>query len=87
MPQLSEEYSKNYILVSISETVAVLMSYPIRLKIKRVNTIFSLTVLIAICSFVSSFTTLSPECMEAGFVCPSKYIYRVSMMVSYSQLR
>jgi hypothetical protein len=31
------------------------MSYPIRLKIRRVNAIFGLTIIILICSFLCSF--------------------------------
>jgi hypothetical protein len=55
IPELSYDYTKNFILISISETVAVLMSYPIRLKIRRVNAIFGLTIIILICSFICSF--------------------------------
>ena len=81
IPELGNEVSKNLILLSVSETVAVLMSYPIRLKIKRVNAFFGFATLITICSLISSFTTLDEACMEKGHVCTTKYIYRVSIMV------
>ena len=81
IPELSEEYTKNLILISISETVAVLMSYPIRLKIRRVNAIFSLIVIILICSFICSLNVVDEECKIKGNVCSMKYIYRVSIMV------
>lgn len=58
------------------------MSYPIRLKIRRVNAIFGLILIITICSFMSSFSVVSEECMEKGFVCSTKYIYRISIMVN-----
>ena len=66
IPELGAEIKRNLILLSVSEMVAILMSYPIKLKIKRVNAIFGFTCLIGICSIVSSFTRLSPECMEVG---------------------
>lgn len=78
---MSYEYSKNLILLSISETVAVLMSYPIRLKIRRVNAIFGLTIIILICSFLCSFKVVDEECREKGNACSMKYLNRVCMMV------
>jgi hypothetical protein len=45
-------------MMSASEIVAVLISYPIKLKIKRRNAYFLFTCLIAISSLLSSFTTL-----------------------------
>lgn len=67
--------------MSASEIVAVLISYPIKLKIKRRNAYFLFVLMIAISSLLSSFTTLDAECMEIGNSCVSKYIYRVSLMV------
>jgi hypothetical protein len=78
---MSYEYSKNLILLSISETVAVLMSYPIRLKIRRVNAIFGLTMIILICSFLCSFKVVDKECRVKGNACSMKYLNRVCMMV------
>ncbi len=43
--------------------VAVLMSYPIKLRVKRVNAFFGFTSVIAICCLLSSFTTIDDECM------------------------
>lgn len=62
VPELSQEHTKNYILISISETVAVLMSYPIRLKIRRVNSMFCLALLILISSFLCAFGVVGTEC-------------------------
>lgn len=59
LPELGGDIAKNLILLSISETVAVLMSYPIRLRVKRVNAFFGLALLICVCSLLSSFSTLS----------------------------
>ena len=55
---LGEDYSKNFILVSISETVAVLMSYPLRLKIRRVNAFLGLTIAVGLASAVASFAVV-----------------------------
>ncbi len=62
--------------------VAVLMSYPIKLRVKRVNAFFGFTALIAICSLLSSFTIVDDECL-AGLFCLTKYIYRFSIMVIF----
>ena len=70
--------------MSISETVAVLLSYPIRLKIRRVNTLFSLALMVCLAAALSSFTTLPPECSAPGERCSAKYLYRVSIMVLLS---
>ena len=56
---LGADYSKNFILVSISETVAVLMSYPLRLKIRRVNAFLGLTIAVGLASAVASFAVVS----------------------------
>lgn len=61
--------------------VAVLMAYPIKLRVKRVNAFFGFTVLIAVCCLFSSFTIVDEECL-AGTFCLTKYIYRFSIMVS-----
>lgn len=68
-------------MMSSSEIVAVLISYPIKLKIKRRNAYFLFVCMILISSLLSSFTRLDPLCMEIGNSCVSKYIYRVSLMV------
>ena len=81
LPELGEEVTKNLILMSVSEVVAVLISYPIKLKIKRINGYFFFTFLIAIASLLCSFTRLGEECMQVGNSCISKYIYRISLMV------
>lgn len=44
--------------MSVSEIVAVLMSYPIKLRVKRVNAFFGFTFVIGICCLISSFTTV-----------------------------
>ena len=61
--------------------MGVLISYPIKLKIRRRNAYFLFVCLIAISSLLSSFTRLGPECMKSGATCVSKYIYRISIMV------
>jgi hypothetical protein len=58
VPELGNETSKNLILLSVSEMVAVLMAYPIKLRVKRVNAFFGFTLVITICCIISSFTTL-----------------------------
>ena len=58
LPEMGEEITKNLILMSVSEVVGVLISYPIKLKIKRVNGYFFFTCFIAICSLLCSFTRL-----------------------------
>ena len=58
-PHLSNETTKNLILISISESVAVLMSYPIRLKIRRINAIFGLTLIICASCLASSVGVLN----------------------------
>lgn len=78
---IGDEITRNLILMSVSEMVAVLMSYPIKLKIRRKNAFFLFTCLIAISSILSSFTRLDAECKKVGNACISKYIYRVSIMV------
>lgn len=60
LPELGKEITKNLILMSASEIVAVLISYPIKLKIKRRNAYFLFVSMIAISSLLSSFTTLDP---------------------------
>jgi hypothetical protein len=60
------------------------MSYPIKLRVKRVNAFFGFTSVIGICCLISSFTTVDAECKESGFACATKYIYRFSIMVTYS---
>lgn len=67
--------------MSASEIVAVLISYPIKLKIKRRNAYFLFVCMIAVSSLLSSFTTLDEECKQVGNSCFSKYIYRVSIMI------
>lgn len=81
LPEMGEEVTKNLILMSVSEVVAVLISYPIKLKIKRVNGYFFFTCLIVICSLLCSFTRLGDECMKMGNTCVTKFIYRISLMV------
>lgn len=81
IPQVSTDYGKNFILISISETVAVLVAYPIRLKIRRVSTFFTLILIIAAASLACSFTTVGEECMQKGEMCTSKLLYRISLMV------
>lgn len=81
LPELGNEITKNLILMSVSEVVAVLISYPIKLKIKRVNAFFFFTVLIVISSVLCSFTRLGNECMEIGNSCFTKFAYRISIMV------
>lgn len=78
---IGKEITKNLIMISASEIVAVLISYPIKLKIKRRNAYFLFVLMILVSSLLSSFTVLGPECMEIGNSCVSKYIYRVSIMV------
>lgn len=56
VPELGKEVSKNLILLSVSEVVAALMAYPIKLRVKRVNAFFGFTVVIGICCLFSSFT-------------------------------
>ena len=68
-------------MMSASEIVAVLISYPIKLKIKRRNAYFLFVCMIAVSSLLSSFTTLDEECKQVGNSCFSKYIYRVSIMI------
>lgn len=60
VPELGKEkeVSKNLILLSVSEMVAVLMSYPIKLRVKRVNAFFGFTALIGVCCLLSSFTVV-----------------------------
>lgn len=60
--------------------VAVLMAYPIKLRVKRVNAFFGFTVLIGICCLLSSFTIVDEACLSGTF-CLTKYIYRFSIMV------
>ncbi len=64
--------SKNLILLSVSEMVAVLMAYPIKLRVKRVNAFFGFTALIGISCLFSSFTVLDDDCLEAGAFCITK---------------
>jgi hypothetical protein len=66
VPEVSSDYSKNFILISISETVAVMMSYPIRLKIRRVSTFFTLALIIGVAACLCSFTTVDEECRNLG---------------------
>ena len=66
LPEVSNEFGKNFILVSISETVAVLMSYPIRMKIRRVNTFFTLTFIVTVAAIVCSVMTVPEECRLKG---------------------
>ncbi len=82
IPELGKEkeVSKNLILLSVSEMVAVLMSYPIKLRVKRVNAFFGFTALIGICCLLSSFTIVDDECLTGTF-CLTKYIYRFSILV------
>lgn len=47
-----------YILISLSETVAVIASYWIRLYIKRLNAIASALLAVLIVSLPCSFTTV-----------------------------
>lgn len=61
--------------------MAVLMSYPIKLKIKRISTLFCCVVLVCACSLVCSFSTVDQECQEHGQQCGSKYAYRIAIMV------
>ena len=56
------------------------MSYPIKLRVKRVNAFFGFTTLIGICCLLSSFTIVDDECLT-GFFCLTKYIYRFSILV------
>lgn len=58
IPEMGNEITKNLILISVCEIVAVLISYPIKLKIKRRNAYFLFVCMIAISSLLSSFTTL-----------------------------
>jgi hypothetical protein len=60
IPSFGKDFSKTYILVSISETVAVFLSYPIRIHIKRVNAIAATVLTVLLVSLISSFTTI-PE--------------------------
>lgn len=81
IPTLGTDYSKSYILLSISEIAAVLLSYPIKLKVKRTNTFFFTAIIIAFFSLLSSFTVVDPSCMGKYGICASKYIYRISIFV------
>lgn len=81
IPEVSEDYSKTFRMISISETVAVLISYPIRLKIRRVSTFITLIPIIAAASGLCSFTTVGEECRQRGESCSSKFLYRLSLMV------
>lgn len=81
IPELGGDYSKSYILLSISEITAVLLSYPIKLNIKRTNTFFFTAIVVAFFSILSSFTVISPACMEKKEICAAKYIYRISIFV------
>ena len=69
-------------MISISETVAVLMSYPIRMKIRRVSAFFTLALMICLACFLSSFTIVSDQCRMKSTSCTSKFLYRISTMVS-----
>jgi hypothetical protein len=68
-------------LVSISETIAVLLSYPIRLYIKRINAAAFTVLTVLVLSLPSSFTTVPLWCREDGQTCSSKYLYYIALMV------
>lgn len=87
IPHLGDDYSKNYILLSISEIIAALLSYPIKLKIKRTNTFFFTAILVAFFCLLSSFTVIDPECMLPRESCASKYFYRISIFVNMGLCR
>ena len=57
------------------------MSYPVKLRVKRVNAFFGFTAVIAVCCIFSSFTTIDQLCMQKGNACVTKYLYRFSIMV------
>jgi hypothetical protein len=57
---VGKEITKNLIMMSASEIVAVLISYPIKLKIKRRNAYFLFVLMILASSLLSSFTVLGP---------------------------
>lgn len=82
IPEMGSDYSKNFILISISETVAVLMSYPIRMKIRRVNTFFTLVFMIGVAAVVGSLMLPPQECRAKGEQCTSKFLYRIATMVT-----
>jgi hypothetical protein len=81
LPSLGSEYSKNYILLSISEISAVLLSYPIKLKVKRTNTFFFAALVVALFSILSSFTVVDVACRPNHAICGAKYISRIAIFV------
>ncbi len=68
-------------MVAISETVAVLLSYPIRIHIKRVNAAAASVLAVLLMSLPSSFTTVPEECLNENASCPTKTLYYFSLMV------
>jgi hypothetical protein len=83
LPSLGSDYSKNYILLSISEISAVLLSYPIKLKVKRTNTFFFAALIVAFFSMLSSFTVVDTVCKPNHAICTAKYISRIAIFVSF----
>lgn len=66
IPEISKDYSQIYMLVSISETIAVLLSYPIRIYIKRVNAAAFTVLTVLVLSLPSSFTIVPFWCRADG---------------------
>lgn len=81
LPYLGEEESKNLILLSVSEIVAALMSIPIILKVKRINSFFGFSALICLSCLMVSFFRIPDECLPTSQGCFQKFIYRSSAMV------
>jgi hypothetical protein len=53
-----------YIMISLAETVAVVLSYWIRLHVKRVNTMAGTLLAVLIVSLPCSFITVEEECRQ-----------------------
>lgn len=87
IPEISTDYGQIYMLVSISETVAVLLSYPIRLYIKRINAAAFTVLTVLVLSLPSSFTTVPLWCRVDGQTCASKYLYYLALMVLFTIFR
>lgn len=59
----------------------MLISYPIRIQVKRINCFVFCALLVSAFSLVSSFFKLDQGCLAGKNICAAKYIYRVSIFV------
>ena len=82
IPEFGNEQSRIYALMGVSEAVAVLISYPIRMNVKRVNSIAGTLLIVIVMSLVSSFTTIPEECRKDTRFCASKTLYFLTLMVN-----